>query len=89
VLWAKLRLDADGISQVQQFSFPHARVGATEGQQGGVGGVEVWPQGTDDRCRLRGLQQRPHHAPGQQVLAIQIALQLIEPHDRPWHQRSR
>jgi hypothetical protein len=40
-------------------------------------------------AELRGVHQRLHHAPGQPALAVQIALQLIEPHHHPWHQRSR
>ncbi len=38
------------------------------------------------------VQQRPHHAAGQPVLAVQVALQLIQPHHRPQrrcgHQRG-
>ena len=80
---AELRADADNSRQVQHFPFPRARVGAAGGGHGGVGDVPVRPQGADDHGRVRGVQQRPHNATGQPVLAVQVALQLIQPYHRP------
>ena len=86
---AELRADADDVGQVQHFPFPRVRIGAAGCGQGGVGGVPVRPQRADDHRRVRGVQQRPHHAAGQPVLAVQVALQLIQPHHHPRRRRLR
>ena len=49
----------------------------------------VRPHRADDHRRARSVQQRPHHATGQPVLAVQITLQLIQPHHRPQQRASR
>ena len=42
----------------------------------GIGGIPVRPQRTDDHHLVQGRKQRPHHAAGQPVFAVQVALQL-------------
>ena len=87
--FAELRADTDHVGQIQHLAFPRMRVGAAGFRQGSVGGIPVWPQRADDHHRVPGLQQRPHHATGQPVLAIQITLQLIQPHHQPRRRRLR
>jgi hypothetical protein len=86
---AERRIDADDHGQVQHFPFPRTCIGATGPRQRGVDGVPVRPQRADDHRRVRGAQQRPHYRAGQAVLAIQVALQLIQPHHHPREWRLR
>jgi len=88
---AELRADADDCGQVQHFAFPSVRVGAARFRHGGVGDIPVWPQRANDHRWVRGAQQCPHHRAGQRVLAIEVALQLIQPYHRSrrWPLRQR
>ena len=54
---------------------------------GGVGGVPVRPQRADDHHRVGALSSARTIAAGQPVLAVQVALQLIQPHHRPRRRR--
>ena len=86
---AERGVDADDGGQVQHFPFPRVRIGAAGCRHGGVGGVPLRPQRADDHRRVGAAQQRPDHAAGQPVLAVQVALQLIQPHHRPRRRRRR
>ena len=79
--------DADDVGQVQHLAFPLPRVRVAGRGHRGVSLVPVRPQRADDHDRGPGLQQRAHHAAGQPVLAVQVALQLIQPHHRPRRRR--
>jgi hypothetical protein len=74
--------DPDDFSQVEHFAFPCVRIGAARGRHGGEGRIPVRPQRTDDHHRVRYVQERPDHCAGQSLLAVQVALQLIQPHHR-------
>ena len=86
---AEHRRDADHGGQAQNLAFPRVRIRGAGDTHRSPGAVQVRPQRADDHHRARGVEQRPHHAAGQPVLPIQVALQLIQPHHRPRRRRGR